>query len=258
MSEPFEALRRALHEGKRGALATVTGVVGAAPSRRGSTLAFIEDGMVHGSLGCEGFDRSAVDDAQRSVAESSLIYSTYDWEDDAQVMVEIKPYLPGDVLEERWPDIPELLVVGTGPVARALVALGEAMGYQVRVAAGPRSPSVGEFDGADEVIVTPTAVDVEALRPGANTYVVICGHDEEFSQPVLRALLPGPVPYLGMMGSKRHTGHLIEELRALGFEEDALSKVHSPVGLPIGSETPEEIAVSALAQIVQVRRQSRM
>ncbi|MEO7804490.1 MAG: XdhC family protein [Actinomycetota bacterium] len=151
-------------------------------------------------------------------------------------------------------DIVELLVVGTGPVASALVVLGEAMGYHVRVAAGPRSPSVGEFDGADEVIVTLTPSEVEALRPGANTYVVICGNDEEFSRPVLRALLPGPVPYLGMMASKSHASQLIDELKALGFDEAALAKVHSPVGLPIGSDTPEEIAISVLAQIVQVRR----
>lgn len=169
-------------------------------------------------------------------------------------MVEVRAYYPGEALPGGHFDIPELLVVGTGPVARSLVILGEAMGYHVRVAAGPSSPSVGEFDGADEVIVTPFAKDVEALRPGANTYVVICGHDDEFSIPVLHALMKSEVPYLGMMGSNRHTGYLLEELLGAGYNDIQVARVHSPVGLPIGSETPEEIALSILAQIVAVRR----
>lgn len=236
------------------ALVTVTSVSGSAPSRRGMRLAVTEDETVYGSLGCDGFDRSAAHDGMQSIRNHKDFTTTYRWEEDSLILVEVKTYYPGEALPGGSLDIPELLVVGSGPVARSLVILGEAMGYHVRVAAGPASPSVGEFDGADEVIVTPTAEDVEALRPGVNTYVVICGHDDEFSIPVLHALMKSEVPYLGMMGSSRHTGRLSDELVGAGFSPAGVARVHSPVGLPIGSETPEEIALSILAQIVAVRR----
>jgi lysyl-tRNA synthetase class 2 len=153
--------------------------------------------------------------------------------------------------------IPELLVVGTGPVAAALVGLGEPAGFHVRVAAGPDSPRVGEFEGADEVIVTREPKDVEAIRPGANTYVVICSEIQEFAREVLRTLVPTPVPYLGMMANRKKTLQVYEELNQAGFTKDQIGRVHTPVGLNLGSETPEEIALSVLAEIVAVRRRAR-
>jgi lysyl-tRNA synthetase class 2 len=153
--------------------------------------------------------------------------------------------------------IPELLVVGTGPVAAALVGLGEPAGFHVRVAAGPDSPRVGEFEGADEVIVTREPKDVEAIRPGANTYVVICSEIQEFAHEVLITLVPTEVPYLGMMCNRRKTAQVYQELSQAGFTKVQIDRVHTPVGLNLGSKTPEEIAVSVLAEIVAVRRGTR-
>lgn len=254
LMEPVTALHQALDRGRRAALVTVTTVEGDPPSRRGMQLAVIEDGSVCGSLGCDGFDRSGTGDGVRAIQSGRHFRARYRWDDGSHIDVDVRPFGPGDVLPKAPADIPELLIVGKGPVAGALVALGEAMGFQVRVAAGPEPPSVGELNGADEVILTPDVRAVAALRPGLNTYVVICGHDEGFSQPALRALLQSPAPYLGMMGSRRHTGHLYDELRAEGYGPEDLSRVHSPVGLDLAAETPEEIALSALAHIVTVRR----
>ncbi len=145
--------------------------------------------------------------------------------------------------------------MGRGPLARALVALAEPMGFHIRVAAGPQFPTVGELGYPDEVIVTPQANLVEAIRPGSETYVVICANDEEFSQPVLRSLLTNTkVPYVGMMASRAHAAQIFEDLKNVGFTDQELERVQCPLGLNIGSITPEEIAVSALAQIVAFRR----
>ena len=237
------------------ALLTVTGVEGAAPSRVGMSLAVTRDGTTYGSLGCDGFDRAGADDASAVFAGRKVISSYYPWEEGAGVVVEVKLVGPGEGFVGRI-EIIELLVVGTGPVARAVASLAEAMGYHVRVAAGPRSPSVGEFDGADEVIVAQSVEEVVALRPGADTYVVICGHDEEYSIPVLKALAETDVPYIGMMGSRRHTSHLYRELKDKGLADAKIARIHTPVGIDIAAETPEEIALSVLAQITAVRRGS--
>lgn len=154
--------------------------------------------------------------------------------------------------------IPELLIVGTGKVAAALAELAEKAGFHVRVAAGPQPPKVGEFDGADEVIVTPEPQDVEALRPGDNTYVVICSEVHEFAREVLHTLMPTPVPYLGLMSHKKRAASILEKLRKLGFDETSIERVHVPIGLNLGARTPEEIALSILAEIVTVRRGAKV
>jgi xanthine dehydrogenase accessory factor len=252
--EPTEAIRKALERGAGAALVTVTQVIGEAPSRVGMKLAIDQEGEVFGTLGCDGFDSSGLADARKSMSEISHFESQYPWHDGAAITVSVKPFKPGDRIASAIREIPELLIVGGGPVARALLELGEPLGFNVRVAAGPASPKVGEFDGADEVVVVTEVRDVEALRPNANTYVVICGHDVAFSQPVLRTLIRSDATYLGMMGSRRHTSHLYDELRSEGFSEVELARVHTPVGLDLGAETPEEIALSVLAQIVAIRR----
>ncbi|MEX2587141.1 MAG: lysine--tRNA ligase [Actinomycetota bacterium] len=150
--------------------------------------------------------------------------------------------------------IPELLVVGTEKVASALVGLAERAGFHVRVAAGPQPPLVGTFEGADEVIVTREPHDVEALRPGNNTYVVICSENQEFAQAVLNTLMSSEAPYLGLMTNKRKTPALMRALRQDGYGDEDLARVHTPVGLEIGSKSPEEIALSILAEIVAFRR----
>lgn len=253
--DPLEAARRTLQGGDPVALLEVAEVSGDPPSRAGLKLTVLQDGTSFGTLGCDGFDEAGRKDGLKALDEGQGFRSRYRWDKDSSIEVAIKPLSPGDVVPDAPHEIPELLVVGTGPVARSLATLGESMGYHVRVAAGPHPPSVGEFGSADELIVTSDALQVIALRPGKETFVVICGHDRDFSQEVLRGLLKdSAAPYIGMMGSRRHTGTLYETLQKEGFSKGEIARVHTPVGLDLGAETPEEIALSALAQIVAFRR----
>ncbi len=231
--DPLVGLQRALKRGRRAALVSVTALDGSPPSRVGLSLAVTENGTTYGTLGCDGFDRAGAADARRAIERGETLTARYAWDDSSHIEVAVRPYRPGEEVASSVA-APELLIVGEGPVARALERLAEPLGFAARVARDPQA--------------------VRGARPGRNTYVIVCGHDEEFSQPSLRALLASEAPYLGMMGSRRHTGHLLDELRAAGFAEDHLARVHSPVGLDLGAETPEEIALSALAQIVALRR----
>lgn len=228
--DPLVAAREALARGERAVVVTVTGIEGDPPSREGLAFAYIEDGRTFGTLGCDGFDRAAASDAAKALRTSRRVESAYDWDPGSRIRVEVRPLSPSDPVPGDTAGA-EVLVVGGGPVARALETLARTVGFRVRAAA-------------------PT----DDLVAGRETYVVICGHDEEASQPALRRLLSSPAPYLGMMGSRRHTGHLLEELRAAGHSEISLDRVHTPVGLDLHAETPEEIALSALAHIVAVRR----
>ena len=228
--DPLVAARDALEKGKRAVVVTVTGVEGEPPSHPGMAFTLVDDGQTFGTLGCDGFDHAAEADARGALGADHAHPAIYDWDEASRIRVEVRPLAPGDPVADQVAQA-ELLVVGEGPVARALASLAQTVGFSVRV-----------------------ATRREQLVAGAHTFVVICGHDEEFSQPALRALLASPAPYLGMMGSRRHTGHLLSELRIEGNSEASLRRVHTPVGLDLGAETPEEIALAALAQIVAVRR----
>lgn len=228
--DPLVAAREALAKGERAVVVTVTGIEGEPPSRKGLALAYIEGGRTFGTLGCDGFDRAAAADAARALGHGEPFGAAYDWDPGSRIRVEVRPLDPSEAVPGSTADA-EVLIVGSGPVARALEALSRTVGLRARTAA---------------------ATDDLAADP--DTYVVICGHDEEASQPALRRLLSSEAPYLGMMGSRRHTGHLLDELRAAGHSDASLARVHTPVGLDLRAETPEEIALAALAHIVAVRR----
>lgn len=228
--DPLVAARDALAKGRRAAVVTVTGIEGEPPSREGMAFAVVEGGGTFGTLGCDGFDRAAERDAARALVGTARREAVYDWDAGSRIRVAVQALRPGDAIPSAGARA-EVLVVGEGPVARALASLAATVGFAVR--------TVMPDDGA---------------TAGPDTYVVICGHDEDRSQPTLRRLLSSPAPYLGMMGSRRHTGHLLDELRAAGQDDASLRRVHTPVGLDLHAETPEEIALAALAHIVAVRR----
>lgn len=242
-------MRDALERGERAALVTVTGLEGSPPSREGMALGVLETGARFGSLGCDGFDESGEHDAIRALRDRVRLERTYDWDEASRIRVEVRPFAPGETVPGSTAR-PELIVVGTGPVARALAAIGRVLGFTIRVV------SLGPSDAPDpdEHIVVRSVAEITRLRVGPESYVVIAGHDREFSQEALRMLLLSEAPYLGMMGSRRHTGNLLDELRAAGISDRSLARVHTPVGLDLGAQTPEEIALSAIAQIVAVRR----
>ena len=247
--EARAAVREALDRGERAALVTVTGLEGSPPSREGMALGVLESGARFGSLGCDGFDESGEHDAMRALRERVRLERTYDWDEASRVRVEVRPFSPGETVPGSTAR-PELIVIGTGPVARALGAIGKVLGFAIRVV------SIGQSDLADpdERIVVRNAAELARLKVGPESYVVIAGHDREFSQQALRILLLSEAPYLGMMGSRRHTGGLLDELRAAGIPDRSLARVHTPVGLDLGAQTPEEIALAAIAHVVAVRR----
>ena len=243
-------MREALDRGERAAIVTVTGLEGDPPSHEGMALGVLESGATFGTLGCDGFDRSGAADAARALGQKIRLERSYDWDASSRIRVEVRPFEPGETVPGNV-ERPELVIIGAGPVGRALVALGRVLGFRVRAATEGKSD---EMRDADERIAVRETGELAKLAIGPESYVVIAGHDESFSQPALKALLSSKAPYIGMMGSRRHTGPLIEELRRAGYSKESLARVHTPVGLDLGAQTPEEIALAAIAHVVAVRR----
>ena len=217
-----EELAQRIARGEEVVMATVIEVDGEPPSQPGAKLLMTGGAAVAGTLGCSEFDNAALADAEPTAGLGAPQVKSYRHD-----LGSIKVYL------EPYGTLPTLLVFAATPVARALVRWARDVGFQaVLVEKGADLP--------DEV-------------PG-DLYVVHTNHDAEDLVESLEAVLPRNPRFIGLVGSRRHTGHHIEALRAQGVPEDVIDRIQTPLGLDIGARTPAEIALSILAGLVAVRR----
>jgi xanthine dehydrogenase accessory factor len=171
---------------------------------------------------------------------------------------EDRPEEPVTLLVETRLPPPRFVVVGANDFAGALVRAVRLLGYHVtlvdarEVFAAPR-----RFPQADEVVVDwpdrYLAAEAAAGRLDARTAVAVLTHDVKFDVPTLRLALGLPLAYVGAMGSRRSHAQRLQALRDEGVTPEALARLRSPIGLDLGAVTPEEVAVSVVAELVAVR-----
>jgi xanthine dehydrogenase accessory factor len=147
-----------------------------------------------------------------------------------------------------------LIVVGAVHIAQALVPMAQLAGFDVTVVDPRQGFATAErFPDVDLVVEWPDEA-LEALALDRRAAVAVLSHDPKLDDPALVAALRSNAVYIGALGSKKTQAARKERLRALGFGDDDLARVNGPIGLPIGASTPAEIAVSTLAQVVEVVR----
>ncbi|HZG42316.1 MAG TPA: XdhC family protein [Longimicrobium sp.] len=196
-----------------------------------------------GTLGDLNLDRAALRIARTALAESDRP-ATHEV-DGCTLYVE----------PHRAP--PELVIVGAGHVARPLCRTGAMLGFRVTVLDDrPEFATRERFPEADEVRPARFDDPFRDVRIGRGTYLVLVTRGHKYDFEALRDVLHRPeLPaYVGMIGSRRRTRAALEALAREGVSGDRLRTVHAPIGLHLGGETPEEIAVAIAAEIVMVRR----
>lgn len=147
-----------------------------------------------------------------------------------------------------------LVVVGAVHVAQALVPMAAQLGFGVTVIDPRRSFATDErFPGVALSTDWPDEA-MDALRPDTRTAIVTLTHDPKLDDPALDRALRSDAFYIGALGSRRTHAKRLDRLRELGHGDDAFARIRGPVGLDIGAVTAPEIALSVLAQIVEVRR----
>jgi len=216
-----EELASRIASGDPVVLATVIKLDGEPPSQPGSKLLMSGEAPIAGTLGCSEFDSAALADSQSVAAGGAPQMRTYR-HDLGSIEVYLEPYAAS----------PTLVVFADTPVARALVSWAPEVGFRP--------------------VLVASAADLPALD--GDVYVVHTNHDAVDLVQALEAVLPCDPRFIGLVGSRRHTGHHLEALRAKGVDESVIARIQSPVGLDLGSRTPAEIALSILAGLVAVRR----
>lgn len=156
---------------------------------------------------------------------------------------------------EVFAPLPHLVIVGATHAAIALTRMAKEVGFKVTVADARSLFATPErFPEADRVIRAWPDEALAQVRLDTYSYVVILSHDPKFDLPTLAIALKTDARYIGAMGSKTTHAERKETLRSMGFTDSDLARIHAPIGLPIGAATPEEIALSVLAEVVQARR----
>lgn len=149
-----------------------------------------------------------------------------------------------------------LVLLGGGHIAQALAGFAPRLGFSVWVADDrPAFANHTLFSCADEVICDAFPDAIKKIAIGESDYVAVLTRGHRWDADCLRMILPGRQPdYLGMIGSKRRVAGLLKLLEEEGFDRESLANIHAPIGLPIGALTPEEIAISILAELIRCRR----
>ena len=153
-----------------------------------------------------------------------------------------------DIYLEPHGPTPQLVIVGDSPVAETLAALGRLIGYRIIVAGLEIDSS--RFPDADE-FVNDLASLTSRLDP--ESYAVVATM-AMYDGRALEALVRSPASYVALVASRRRAGFLFDELRGRGIPPELVARIRNPAGLDLGGRTPEEIAISVIAEIVQTRR----
>ncbi len=167
---------------------------------------------------------------------------------------------PGDaqIMLELFEAPGRLVVVGGGHVGLALAEIGALLGFRITVIDDrPEFANAERFPMADDVRSGKIDSELDAMDLGGACSVVLVSRGHKQDELALRHTVGRGAAYLGMIGSRRRTRTVLESLAAGGVPRAELDRVRTPIGLDIGAETPEEIAVSILAEIVMVRRGGR-
>ena len=240
-----------------GTAAAVTLVGGPATARLGARLVRVRDGSGDrrvGALGSEPLDRAALaclDDAIGDPRAQDGIRTIH------VTGVEPSTSEPYELYLELRRPLRELVVVGAGHIAQPMAHLGALLGYRVLVLDDrPDFATRERFPDAHRLVRTDFSDPFAAVTLHERSYLLLVtrGHKYDY-ECLVRALRTDPPPaYVGMIGSRRRVRATYVQLLEEGFGQEDLARIHAPVGLDIGAETPEEIAVAVAAQLVLLDR----
>lgn len=160
----------------------------------------------------------------------------------------------GDLFWEVFMPPPCLIIVGAVHIAVPLVSLARVLGFRTRVIDARRAFANAErFPNADEILVAWPQEVLDASQLGPQHHIVVLTHDPKFDLPALEIALRSRAGYIGLLGSRSTQMRRKAALAEMGFGEEELARIHGPVGLDLGGNTAEEIALAIMAEIVAAR-----
>jgi xanthine dehydrogenase accessory factor len=253
MKTVFQALAELEAANRAGALCLLVRSRGSTPRHTGSKMLVYPDGSIVGTVGGGELENRVIQSARQAIIDGQPQMLEYSMTDPGrgdpgvcggQVEVYVEPVLPK----------PTLVVIGSGHVGKAVVHLAKWLDFYVVVNDDrPDFASPQNIPGADQYLPCPMAELPGQLEITPWTYLVLTTRGANVDVEGLPVLLDTLAAYIGVIGSQRRWATARKQILASGIPAGKLERVHSPIGLELNAETPEEIAVSILAEILMVR-----
>lgn len=251
----FEEIARLRKAGIKAALATIVNVRGSIPSYESAKLLVREDGSLFGTVGGGCVEAEVWSVARKVMQEEKPQKLTFNLNNDPSYDTGL---LCGGTLEvfvEPILPTPYLYIFGAGHVSLSLSKVATLAGFRTIIIDDRESYANRErFPEAEEIFAEDYDKVFERLQPNSSSYLVAVTRGHRDDMRVLRWAVTTPAKYIAMIGSKRKTISVVRELEKEGIPREAFENVSAPMGLEIGAQTPEEIAISVVAEMVAVRR----
>jgi len=253
MGDIYDEVLKLKANGERAALATLIFTSGSTPREQGAKMLIREDGSIFGTISGGILEEQVREEAKNIIREGKPKILDLDLTGKNEkgmicggvAKVYIEPIIP----------IPTLYIFGGGHISFSLAKIAKILGFQVVVIDDRKEYANPErFPEADKTIADDYRNVFSQIAPNKFSYIIIVTRGHAHDQTVLGWAITTDAKYIGMIGSRRKTKTVYDNLIAQGVNEDAFKRVHAPIGLDIHAETPEEIAVSIMAEIIKVHR----
>ncbi len=236
--EIYPALKICIEKNELAVVATVI-----AGSGLGKKLMMWSDGRTLGSLGSVALDEQARAWLQRQMDAQETAWTSFE--------------IAGDHVEvfaDVFAPVARMVVIGAVHIAIPLVTLAKTLGYHT-IVIDPREAFATRkrFPHVDELLVEWTSDALEKLHPDEGTYIAVLSHDEKLDNPALAVALKSPARYVGVLGTRKKIPQRFATLRDLGVTDEQLSHLRAPIGMDLKAVSPEEIALSILAEMVSAK-----
>lgn len=250
-SEIYHKVAELLEDGKRFVLACVIRAAGSTPRGTSAKMIVLEDGSSIGTIGGGCLETYVLHTSKKVFEDGILRIIEADLGDDSWSGLGMACGGKVEIALELVEPNPRLVILGAGHLAKAVAKAARFVGMRVAVIDPFAKPE--DFPEAETVISEGYEEGVAKIPIYAYDSVVICTRHQG-DEPALRAVINSKAKYIGMVGSANRVQLVFKELMKRGYPAEKLLKVHAPIGLEIGAETPEEIAVSIIAEVIMNRR----
>jgi xanthine dehydrogenase accessory factor len=252
--EVFRALTEALDKGEEVALVTIVASTGSTPQRVGAKMLVYADGRTVGTIGGGCYENEAFWKAREAIKDRRPVSVKYELNDDFAQETGLVCGGQMEVFIEPVEAAPEVFVFGAGHVGYFVAKMAHQVGFKVHVVDDREKFANTERLGEGiDVVVDEIPTWIAANQLPVTSYAVIVTRGHRHDLDTLRELASRNLRYVGLIGSRAKVKRIYDALREEGMSPDALRTIHAPIGLDIGAITPQEIAVSILAELIAVK-----
>ena len=263
MDDIYKALEKLAKTDGRGVLAEILETEGSAPRHAGARMLLSPDGAFSGTVGGGAVEYRVQQDMKSLPPSFEALEKTYSLGGEGEATgaicggsarIRLRPVdaLEAAALLEKLPKAPRVLLYGAGHVAKSLADALHLLDISVTVTDDRAALLTAErFPFAERLISPPESAP---MRPQPEDFIVIMTHDHRFDYALLRRAMETDARYIGVMASRKKAELFRRRLEEDGFSPKQIRRLHSPIGLAIGAETPAEIAVSIAGEIISILR----